>query len=124
MQDIDEDLHIRQLGVLISEMQQLDVKIEPTLGLSIGLLAEDGLSRGLGLHSNVYWDDINKPEIGKRGAVQLGVSSGREWYSRWNCMKELVIESVGKGVDDMKEGDHVLTIFNGECGECAYCLVQ
>ncbi|PWA93360.1 groES-like zinc-binding dehydrogenase family protein [Artemisia annua] len=35
-----------------------------------------------------------------------------------------VIESVGKGVDDMKEGDHVLTIFNGECGECAYCLVQ
>ena len=21
----------------------------------------------------------------------------------------------------MKEGDHVLTIFNGECGECAYC---
>ncbi|KAJ9555747.1 hypothetical protein OSB04_010361 [Centaurea solstitialis] len=32
-----------------------------------------------------------------------------------------VIESVGEGVEDMKEGDHVLTIFNGECGECVYC---
>nr|QCP80352.1 alcohol dehydrogenase 6 [Tanacetum cinerariifolium] len=32
-----------------------------------------------------------------------------------------VVESVGEGVDDMTEGDHVLTIFNGECGKCAYC---
>ncbi|KVH89968.1 Alcohol dehydrogenase GroES-like protein, partial [Cynara cardunculus var. scolymus] len=32
-----------------------------------------------------------------------------------------VVESVGEGVEDMKEGDHVLTIFNGECGECVYC---
>lgn len=32
-----------------------------------------------------------------------------------------VVESVGEGVEEMKEGDHVLTIFNGECGECVYC---
>ncbi|XP_071706862.1 alcohol dehydrogenase-like 4 isoform X2 [Rutidosis leptorrhynchoides] len=32
-----------------------------------------------------------------------------------------IVESVGEGVEDMKEGDHVLTIFNGECGECVYC---
>ncbi|KAJ0555808.1 putative alcohol dehydrogenase [Helianthus annuus] len=32
-----------------------------------------------------------------------------------------VVESVGEGVDDIKEGDHILTIFNGECGECTYC---
>ncbi|KAI3765970.1 hypothetical protein L2E82_16017 [Cichorium intybus] len=32
-----------------------------------------------------------------------------------------VVECVGEGVEDMKEGDHVLTIFNGECGECVYC---
>lgn len=32
-----------------------------------------------------------------------------------------VIESVGEGVTDMKEGDHVVPIFNGECGDCVYC---
>ncbi|KAI3822068.1 hypothetical protein L1987_09649 [Smallanthus sonchifolius] len=32
-----------------------------------------------------------------------------------------VVESVGEGVEDIKEGDHVLPIFNGECGECTYC---
>ncbi|KAG5539383.1 hypothetical protein RHGRI_019805 [Rhododendron griersonianum] len=30
-------------------------------------------------------------------------------------------ESVGEGVTDMKEGDHVVPIFNGECGDCVYC---
>ncbi|KAK9072094.1 hypothetical protein SSX86_008526 [Deinandra increscens subsp. villosa] len=32
-----------------------------------------------------------------------------------------VVESVGESVEDMEEGDHVLTIFHGECGECTYC---
>ncbi|XP_076929082.1 alcohol dehydrogenase-like 3 [Bidens hawaiensis] len=32
-----------------------------------------------------------------------------------------VVESVGEGVEDIEEGDYVLTIFNGECGECTYC---
>lgn len=32
-----------------------------------------------------------------------------------------VVESVGEGVIDMKEGDQVVAIFNGECGECIYC---
>ncbi|KAI8012427.1 Alcohol dehydrogenase-like 3 [Camellia lanceoleosa] len=32
-----------------------------------------------------------------------------------------IVESVGEGVMDMKEGDHVVPIFNGECGECVYC---
>lgn len=32
-----------------------------------------------------------------------------------------IVESVGEGVKDMKEGDHVVPIFNGECGECVYC---
>ncbi|XP_058224688.1 alcohol dehydrogenase-like 3 [Rhododendron vialii] len=32
-----------------------------------------------------------------------------------------IIESVGEGVTDMKEGDHVVPIFNGECGDCVYC---
>lgn len=32
-----------------------------------------------------------------------------------------VIESVGEGVEDVKVGDHVVPIFNGECGECIYC---
>nr|KAJ0199180.1 hypothetical protein LSAT_V11C600303290 [Lactuca sativa] len=32
-----------------------------------------------------------------------------------------VVECIGEGVQDMKEGDHVLTIFNGECRICAYC---
>ncbi|CAK9170345.1 unnamed protein product [Ilex paraguariensis] len=35
-----------------------------------------------------------------------------------------VVESVGEGVVDMKEGDHVVPIFNGECGDCAYCKSQ
>lgn len=32
-----------------------------------------------------------------------------------------IVESVGEGVTDMKEGDHVVPIFNGECGDCIYC---
>ncbi|KAJ7952213.1 putative Alcohol dehydrogenase [Quillaja saponaria] len=32
-----------------------------------------------------------------------------------------IVESVGEGVTDMREGDHVVPIFNGECGECTYC---
>ncbi|KMZ74029.1 Alcohol dehydrogenase 2, putative, expressed [Zostera marina] len=32
-----------------------------------------------------------------------------------------VVESVGEGVEDLKEGDHVIPVFNGECGSCAYC---
>ncbi|KAF8394200.1 hypothetical protein HHK36_020407 [Tetracentron sinense] len=32
-----------------------------------------------------------------------------------------IIESIGEGVLDMKEGDHVVPIFNGECGDCVYC---
>nr|CAB3499882.1 unnamed protein product [Digitaria exilis] len=32
-----------------------------------------------------------------------------------------VVESVGEGVEDLAPGDHVVPIFNGECGSCAYC---
>lgn len=32
-----------------------------------------------------------------------------------------VVESVGDGVEDLAAGDHVIPIFNGECGACAYC---
>nr|QSL83320.1 alcohol dehydrogenase like protein cytoplasmic [Nigella sativa] len=32
-----------------------------------------------------------------------------------------IVESVGEGVIDMKEGDHVVPLFNGECGDCVYC---
>lgn len=28
---------------------------------------------------------------------------------------------MGEGVKDMKEGDHVIPIFNGECGDCKCC---
>ncbi|KAG0488250.1 hypothetical protein HPP92_006805 [Vanilla planifolia] len=32
-----------------------------------------------------------------------------------------IVESVGEGVTDLKEGDHVLPVFTGECKECAHC---
>lgn len=32
-----------------------------------------------------------------------------------------VVKSVGEVVTDMKEGDHVLPIFIGECGDCVHC---
>ncbi|KAL2524860.1 Alcohol dehydrogenase-like 3 [Abeliophyllum distichum] len=32
-----------------------------------------------------------------------------------------IVESVGEGVMDLKSGDHVVPIFNGECGHCIYC---
>ncbi|KAK7376007.1 hypothetical protein VNO78_35083 [Psophocarpus tetragonolobus] len=35
-----------------------------------------------------------------------------------------IVESVGEGVSDMKEGDFVVPIFNGECGECKYCKCE
>ncbi|KAK7286907.1 hypothetical protein RJT34_22255 [Clitoria ternatea] len=35
-----------------------------------------------------------------------------------------IVESVGEGVCDMKEGDFVVPIFNGECGDCGYCKCE
>ncbi|KAK4421444.1 Alcohol dehydrogenase-like 3 [Sesamum alatum] len=32
-----------------------------------------------------------------------------------------LVESVGEGVREFEVGDHVVPIFNGECGECDYC---
>ncbi|KAL0394972.1 UNVERIFIED_CONTAM: Alcohol dehydrogenase-like 3 [Sesamum latifolium] len=32
-----------------------------------------------------------------------------------------LVESVGEGVKELEIGDHVVPIFNGECGECDYC---
>ncbi|KAF3587531.1 hypothetical protein F2Q69_00030171 [Brassica cretica] len=32
-----------------------------------------------------------------------------------------IVESVGEGVKDVKEGDYVIPTFNGECGECRVC---
>ena len=32
-----------------------------------------------------------------------------------------VIESVGEGVTDLKEGDHVLPTFMGQCDNCRHC---
>lgn len=32
-----------------------------------------------------------------------------------------VVESVGEGVTDVREGDHVIPLFTGECGECKQC---
>ncbi|KAM0935044.1 putative alcohol dehydrogenase [Dioscorea sansibarensis] len=35
-----------------------------------------------------------------------------------------IVESVGEGVEDLKAGDHVVPIFNGECGGCTYCKCE
>ncbi|GLT46548.1 hypothetical protein SLA2020_202920 [Shorea laevis] len=32
-----------------------------------------------------------------------------------------IVESVGEGVTEFVEGDHVLTVFTGECGTCRHC---
>ncbi|BFG33321.1 hypothetical protein CerSpe_195960 [Prunus speciosa] len=32
-----------------------------------------------------------------------------------------IVESVGQGVTEFTEGDHVLTVFIGECGKCRQC---
>jgi Zn-dependent alcohol dehydrogenase len=32
-----------------------------------------------------------------------------------------IVESVGEGVTDIQEGDHVIPLFTGECGDCACC---
>lgn len=31
------------------------------------------------------------------------------------------MESVGEGVTEVAEGDHVIPLFNGECGTCGCC---
>ncbi|XP_051136593.1 alcohol dehydrogenase-like 6 [Andrographis paniculata] len=33
-----------------------------------------------------------------------------------------IVESVGEGVTEFKEGDHVLTLFTGECKRCKHCM--
>ncbi|XP_047341833.1 alcohol dehydrogenase-like 4 [Impatiens glandulifera] len=33
-----------------------------------------------------------------------------------------IVESLGEGVMDFEVGDHVVPIFNGECGDCVYCI--
>ncbi|KAK7395119.1 hypothetical protein VNO78_15661 [Psophocarpus tetragonolobus] len=35
-----------------------------------------------------------------------------------------IVESVGEGVREVKEGDIVVPIFNGECGECRSCKCE
>ncbi|KAL7232292.1 hypothetical protein ACSBR2_010338 [Camellia fascicularis] len=35
-----------------------------------------------------------------------------------------IVESAEEGVMDMKERDHVVPTFNGECGECVYCKCE
>ena len=32
-----------------------------------------------------------------------------------------IVEAVGPGVTSLKEGDHVVTLFSPECGECIHC---
>lgn len=32
-----------------------------------------------------------------------------------------VVEAVGEGVESVRVGDHVVTLFSPECGECAHC---
>ncbi|CAN1148447.1 Alcohol dehydrogenase-like 6 [Linum perenne] len=32
-----------------------------------------------------------------------------------------IVESIGDGVTEFKEGDHVLTVFIGECRTCKHC---
>ncbi|KAL9250193.1 Alcohol dehydrogenase 1-like protein [Drosera capensis] len=32
-----------------------------------------------------------------------------------------IVESVGEGVTELKQGDHVLPVFTGECKDCAHC---
>lgn len=32
-----------------------------------------------------------------------------------------IVESVGQGVTEFNKGDHVLTVFTGECGKCRQC---
>jgi S-(hydroxymethyl)glutathione dehydrogenase/alcohol dehydrogenase len=33
-----------------------------------------------------------------------------------------VVEAVGPGVKDLKVGDHVVTLFSPQCGECIHCV--
>lgn len=33
-----------------------------------------------------------------------------------------IVESVGQGVTEFAEGDHVLTLFTGECMRCKHCI--
>ncbi|MEO5829563.1 MAG: S-(hydroxymethyl)glutathione dehydrogenase/class III alcohol dehydrogenase [Rhodanobacter sp.] len=33
-----------------------------------------------------------------------------------------IVEEVGEGVTSLKVGDHVITLYTPECGECNYCL--
>lgn len=38
-----------------------------------------------------------------------------------NIFNDRIVESVGEGVTELQEGDHVLPVFTGECGECDHC---
>src|SRR4051812_20003616 len=33
-----------------------------------------------------------------------------------------VVERVGRGVESLSAGDHVVTLFSPQCGECVHCL--
>ncbi len=33
-----------------------------------------------------------------------------------------VVEKAGAGVSSLSEGDHVVTLFSPQCGECVHCL--
>ncbi|XP_010519588.1 PREDICTED: alcohol dehydrogenase-like 6 isoform X2 [Tarenaya hassleriana] len=35
-----------------------------------------------------------------------------------------IVESVGEEVTEFEKGDHVLTVFTGECGDCRHCVSE
>lgn len=52
------------------------------------------------------------------------ICSLHSWKRKWDYSLVVfcrIVESVGKGVTEFVEGDHVLTVFTGECKTCIHC---
>lgn len=52
-------------------------------------------------------------------AYITGKGNGFRTFDEWHFYR--IVESVGQGVTEFKEGDHVLTVFTGECMQCRQC---
>ncbi|KAH1242055.1 hypothetical protein AAZX31_07G140100 [Glycine max] len=54
-----------------------------------------------------------------------GVNEAQRAYPRiFGHEASGIVESVGEGVSEVEEGDIVVPIFNGECGECSMCKCE
>ncbi|KAI3698904.1 hypothetical protein L2E82_42814 [Cichorium intybus] len=118
--DDQMDDEFEELAILLAPQECVDVILETCAadtralgikGVTDGQIKSKGTSNGTEFMRKQELIDAAEasglPEIGKGKASQFGVSSGKDWYSGWNCMKKLIDK--GLAVKSSNPAKYMLT---------------